>query len=44
LFRSSSLGVSVCLVGSSISTGITVSVPYVNRKGVSLVVECGVIR
>jgi hypothetical protein len=43
LFKSSSLGVSVLLVGSPISTGITTYVPYVSRKGFSPVVECGVV-
>ncbi|GAU36979.1 hypothetical protein TSUD_150150 [Trifolium subterraneum] len=38
-FISSSRGYSILEDGSPISTGITASVPYVNRKGVSPVVE-----
>ncbi|GAU23469.1 hypothetical protein TSUD_81510 [Trifolium subterraneum] len=42
-FISSSGGYSILEDGSPISTGITASVPYVNRKGVSPVVEWGVV-
>ncbi|PNX60999.1 hypothetical protein L195_g060456, partial [Trifolium pratense] len=39
-----SRGISVRKEDAPVSIGITASVPYVNRKGVSLVVECGVVR
>ncbi|MCI62386.1 hypothetical protein A2U01_0083643, partial [Trifolium medium] len=41
-FSSSLIGVSVLKDDAPVSTGITASVPYVKRKGVSPVVECGV--
>ncbi|MCI65250.1 hypothetical protein A2U01_0086508, partial [Trifolium medium] len=43
-FISSSSGCSVRQDGSPISTGMTAFVPYASRNGVSLVVECGVVR
>ncbi|MCI94213.1 hypothetical protein A2U01_0115511, partial [Trifolium medium] len=44
LFISSSSVCSVRRDGSPISTGMTASVRYANRNGVSPVVECGVVR
>ncbi|PNX83338.1 hypothetical protein L195_g039379 [Trifolium pratense] len=41
---SPSRGISVRNDDAPVSTGITASVPYVNRNGVSPVVECGVVR
>ncbi|MCI41860.1 hypothetical protein A2U01_0063094 [Trifolium medium] len=43
-FISSSSGCSVRRDDSPISTGMTASVPYAIRNGVSQVVECGVVR
>ncbi|MCI55585.1 hypothetical protein A2U01_0076836, partial [Trifolium medium] len=43
-FSSSSIAISVLKDNAPVSTGITASVPYVNRKGVSPVVECGVVQ
>ncbi|MCI45147.1 hypothetical protein A2U01_0066386, partial [Trifolium medium] len=44
LFSSPSTGISVLKDDAPVSMGITASVPYVKRKGVSPVVECGVVR
>ncbi|MCI32072.1 hypothetical protein A2U01_0053284, partial [Trifolium medium] len=44
LFSSPSTGISALKDNALVSTGITASVPYVNRKGISPVVECGVVR
>ncbi|MCI47171.1 hypothetical protein A2U01_0068412, partial [Trifolium medium] len=38
------MGISVLKDDAPVSTGNTASVPYVRRKGVSPVVECGVVR
>ncbi|MCI68910.1 hypothetical protein A2U01_0090171, partial [Trifolium medium] len=43
-FSSSSIWISVLKDDALVSTGITASVLYVNRKGVSPIVECGVVR
>ncbi|MCI82140.1 hypothetical protein A2U01_0103414, partial [Trifolium medium] len=43
-FTSPSIGISVLKDVDPVSTGITASVPYVKRKCVSPVVECGVVR
>ena len=44
VFASSYLPTSVRIVGSPISVGITVSIPYVRAKGVFLVGRSGVVR